>query len=61
MRNAKSFVEGISKLGKGNELLALRCLKLALADKSMHTRWERIQEPLVKFLEGVMEQAEDVK
>jgi len=61
MRNAKSFVEGISKLGKGNELLALRCLKLASADKSMHTPWERIQEPLVRFLEGIDELPENVR
>ncbi len=52
---------GKTYLRKGNELLALRCLKLASADKSMHTPWEKIQEPLVKFLEGIMEQAEDVK
>jgi hypothetical protein len=51
MRDARKFVEGISKLGKGNEALALRCLKKAAADKNMHLPWARIQEPLVKFLE----------
>jgi len=61
MRDAKSFVEGIIELGKGNELLALRCLRKAAADKSMHTPWERIQEPLVKFLEGIDELPENVR
>jgi hypothetical protein len=55
MRDAKSFVEGISNLGKGYELLALRCLKKAVADKNMNSPWSMIQEPLVKFLEELPE------
>jgi hypothetical protein len=55
MGDAKNFVEEIRNLGKGNELLALRCLKKAAADKNMHAPWERIQEPLVKFLEELPE------
>jgi hypothetical protein len=53
MRDVESFVEGIGKLGKGNELLALRCLKKASADKNMHFPWAQIQEPLVSFLENL--------
>jgi len=32
MSDTEDFVEGIRKLGKGNELLALRCLKKAAAE-----------------------------
>jgi len=55
MGDAKSFVEGISKLGKGNELLALRCLKKVSVDKNMHSSWSMIQDPLVVFLENLPE------
>ncbi|MGA1980122.1 MAG: hypothetical protein ABSG99_06115 [Sedimentisphaerales bacterium] len=55
MRDAWKFIEGISKLGKGKELLALRCLKKAAADENMHMTWSNIQDPLVKFLEDLPE------
>jgi hypothetical protein len=51
MRDAKAFIEGVCKLGKGNELLALQCLKRAAADENMHTPWGGIHDPLLKFLE----------
>jgi len=51
MRDAEEFIEGICNLGKGNELLALRCLKKASEDKHIHSTWSNIQGPLVKFLE----------
>jgi len=57
LRDAKEFIEGICKLGQGNELLALRCLKKAAEDKNMHYTWSMIQEPLVKFLEALPEDA----
>ena len=61
MRDARDFVEGVSKLGKGNELLALSCLKKAAADENMHMPWAHIQKPLVKFLETMVESPENVQ
>jgi hypothetical protein len=61
MRDARDFVDGVCELGKGNELLALRCLKKAAADENMHMTWADIQEPLVKFLETMVESPENVK
>jgi len=58
LRDAKEFIEGICNLGQGNELLALRCLKKAAEDKNMHYSWPKIQDPLVKFLEGLPEEAQ---
>ncbi|MFX0200478.1 MAG: hypothetical protein ACFFCW_30540 [Candidatus Hodarchaeota archaeon] len=55
MRDAKDFIEGVCKLGKGNELLALHCLNKAAADENMHRPWAGIQEPLVSFLENLPE------
>jgi hypothetical protein len=46
MRDVRDFVEGVSKLGKGNEILALRCLEKAADDKNMHMPWSDIQAPL---------------
>jgi len=59
MRGARDFVDGVSKLGKGNELLVLRCLKKAAADENMHMPWADIQDPLVKFLEEMVESPEN--
>jgi hypothetical protein len=60
--DSKGFVEGVCKFGKeGNELLALRCLKKAAADKNMHMPWSSIQEPLVNFLEAMVDMTEDVR
>ncbi|MHC4647741.1 MAG: hypothetical protein ACYTBJ_19925 [Planctomycetota bacterium] len=61
MGDARDFVEGVTALGKGNELLALRCLKKAAVDENMHTPWAGIQEPLARFLEGMVGLAEDVR
>ena len=52
---------GGSELGKGNELLALRCLKKAAANEIMRMPWSRIEDALVGFLEGIVEQPEDVR
>jgi hypothetical protein len=57
LRDAREFIEGICDLGKGNEILALRCLKKASLDKNMHAPWSIIHEPLVKFLEGLPQEA----
>ena len=57
LRDAKEFIEGICNLGKGNEILALRCLKKASVDKNMHAPWSMIHEPLVKFLQELSEEA----
>jgi hypothetical protein len=61
MRDARDFVDGVRKLGKGNELLALRCLRKAAADENMHMPWADIQDPLVEFLETMAESAEDIR
>jgi len=61
MRDTRDFVHGVCELGKGNELLALRCLEKAAADENMHMTWADIQEPLVKFLETMVESPENVK
>jgi hypothetical protein len=61
MRDARDFVEGVSKLGKGNELLALGCLKKAAADENMHMPWAAIQDSLVKFLEPMVESPENIQ
>ena len=59
-RVPKGFIEGVCEFGKkeGNELLALRCFKEAAADENMHMTWSRIQEPLVDFLERMVEMPE---
>jgi len=61
--DSKGFVEGVCELGKEkeNELLALRCLKLAAGDENMHVTWSRIQEPLVNFLGAMVDMPEDVR
>lgn len=61
MTGARDFVEGVSTLGKGNELLALRCLKKAAADENMNMPWADIQDPLVEFLETMVESPKDVQ
>lgn len=61
MGDARDFVDGVSKLGKGNELLALRCLKKAAVDENMHMPWADIQEPLVQFLETMVESPENIR
>ena len=54
--DSKGFVEGVCKFGKeGNELLALQCFKKAAADENMHMTWSRIQDPLVNFLEAMVD------
>jgi hypothetical protein len=55
LRDANSFVKGIRESGKGNERLALRCLKKAAVDKNMHYPWAQIEDPIVKFLEELPE------
>ena len=60
--NVKAFVEGVCKFGKErNELLALRCFKKAAADESMHMTWSGIQDPLVNFLEAMVDMPGDVR
>jgi hypothetical protein len=55
MRDARDLVSGVSRLGEGNELLALGCLKKAGADENMHWHSAAIQGPLVVFLERMVE------
>ncbi len=57
----QSFVEGVRNSGKGNEVLVLRCLKLAASDENMHEPWSDIQEPLVRFLERIVGLPEEVR
>ena len=61
MRGARDFVEGVTKLGKGNEMLALQCLMLASGDKEMNMPWSSIQEPLVNFLEKMVDMPKEVR
>jgi hypothetical protein len=60
IRDARDFVNGVCELGKGNELLALRCLKKAAADENMHMPWADIQDHLIKFLEDLPEDLRSV-
>jgi hypothetical protein len=55
MRDAQDFVEAVCDLGKGNELIALRCLKEAAADEDMRMPWARYQDRLVQFLEWTLD------
>jgi hypothetical protein len=50
-KDGGDFVEWVCKLGKGNELLALQCLKKVAADENIRGPWTETEEPLVKFLE----------
>ncbi len=52
-------MKGISELGKGNKLIALRCIKKAVADKNMREPWVRYEEKLVEFLEQISELPND--
>ncbi|HUV40979.1 MAG TPA: hypothetical protein VMW23_04235, partial [Sedimentisphaerales bacterium] len=61
MGDARDFAKGVCRLGEGNELLALRCLKKAAVDENMHMTWARIQEPLVDFLGAMVDMPEDVR
>jgi len=61
MRGARDFVEGVTKLGEGNEMLALRCLKKGADDKEVHMPWSSIQEPLVNFLEKMVNMPKEVR
>ncbi len=53
MRDAEEFVEGVCELGKGNELIALRCIKKAVADENMREPWAIYEEPLIEFLDQI--------
>lgn len=61
MRGAKDFVEGVTTLGRGNELLALQCLKKASNEEEMHTPWESIQGPLKEFLERIVDVQPEIR
>ena len=53
MRDVREFIGRICELGKGNELIALRCLKKATADENMRVSWARYEERLKEFLEQI--------
>lgn len=61
--DSKGLVEGICKFGKekGNELLALQCLKKAAIDENMHTTWSSLQGPLVSFLSTMVDKSKDIR
>jgi hypothetical protein len=62
MRDAKDFVDGVCELGKGHELLALRCLKKAAGDENLRTPWALHEARLVEFLGQMADlKGEDVK
>ena len=53
MRGVKEFIGRICELGKGNELIALRCIKKAVADEHIREPWARYEERLVEFMEQI--------
>jgi len=55
MRGAREFIGRICELGNGNELIALRCIKKAVADEHIQEPWARYEERLVEFLEQISE------
>jgi len=59
MRDAEEIVEAICELGKGSELIALRCLKKATADENIKMPWVRYEERLIEFLEQIDELPND--
>jgi hypothetical protein len=61
LRYARDFIVGVCELGKGNELIALRCLKLATADENMRMSWALSDERLPEFLESLAELEEDIR
>jgi hypothetical protein len=59
--DARDFVKGVTKMGEGNEILALQCLLLASGDKEMHMPWSRIQKPLVSFFEKMVDMPQEIQ
>ncbi|MBC8470914.1 MAG: hypothetical protein H8D56_15690 [Planctomycetes bacterium] len=59
MRDVEEFVGQICELGKGNELVALRCLKKSTADENMRMPWARYEGRLIEFLEQISELSND--
>jgi len=59
MRDVREFIGRICELGKGNEMIALRCLKKATADENMRVSWARYEERLIEFLEQISELPND--
>lgn len=58
----KGFVEGVCKFGKeGNEMLALQCFIKAAADENMQMTWSGIQDPLINFLEAMVDMPGNVR
>lgn len=53
MGDVREFIGGICELGKGNELIALKCLKKATADENMRVPWAEYEERLVEFMEQI--------
>jgi hypothetical protein len=53
MRDVREFIGRICELGKGNELIAMRCFKKATADENMRVPWAKYEEKLVEFLEQI--------
>jgi|GEM_PF-966412 len=63
MSYAAKFVEAIGELGKrssGREPAALRCLKMAAADRNMHMTWSGMQKPLVSYLDSMVGLSDDI-
>jgi len=53
MRGVREFIGRICELGNGNELIALRCIKKAVADEHIREPWARYEERLIEFLEKI--------
>jgi len=59
--DARDFVESVTKLGEGNEMLALQCMMLASGDEEIHVTWSSIQEPLVNFLGKMVDMPKEIQ
>jgi hypothetical protein len=59
LRDTRDFVASVCELGKGNELIALRCLKMAAADENMRMPWTLSDDLPIEFLESIADLPED--
>jgi len=61
LRDTRDFIDAVCELGKGNKLVALRCLKKAATEEEMRMPWALSDDRLSEFLESLVELGEDVR
>ena len=59
--DTRGFVASVCELGKGNELIALQCLKRAAADEELRMPWASYQDQLREFLESLIDAPKDIR